>query len=83
MPAKPRAPWPLDIPAHFVSLPVPRGPSFRDFHLLEDIVSVDLCAVFNEATSLETIAARPLNGQAKPDDWVPSPDSFRGRPFRR
>jgi hypothetical protein len=42
-------------------------------------VSVDLCAVFNEATSLETIAARPINGQSKPDDWVPSPDSLRGR----
>lgn len=57
MPAKPKAPDPLDIPGHFASLPDPRHPSFRDFHLLGDIVTVALCAVLCGATSWETIAA--------------------------
>jgi predicted transposase YbfD/YdcC len=58
MTARPEAtPSPLDIPGHFATLPDPRHPAFRDFHLFGDIVAIALCAVLSGATSWEAIAS--------------------------
>jgi len=57
VPAEPEASGPLGIPGPFVGLPGPRHFASREFHLLEAIVSEDLCVVLSEATSWETIAA--------------------------
>ena len=58
MTAKPEASLSsLDIPGHFASLPDPRHPAFRDFHLFGDLMAIALCAVLSGATSWETIVA--------------------------
>jgi predicted transposase YbfD/YdcC len=83
MTARPEASSPLDIPGHFASLPDPRHPAFRDFHLFGDIVAIALCAVLSGATSWEAIAGFGRRKQEwlkslglKLPNGVPSHDTF-------
>jgi predicted transposase YbfD/YdcC len=47
---------PLDIAHHFRDVPDPRHPSYRDHHLLGDLLVVALCAVLSGCDSWDTIA---------------------------
>jgi predicted transposase YbfD/YdcC len=84
MTAVPEAtPSPLDVPSHFASLPDPRHPLFRDFHLFGDIVAIALCAVLSGATSWEAVAGFGRRKQQwlsslglKLPNGIPSHDTF-------
>ena len=47
----------LDIAHHFASVPDPRHPAFRDYHLLGDILVIAFSAVLAGARSWDGIAA--------------------------
>ena len=57
MATAPSNPTPLDIAHYFPSLPDPRHPAFRDYHLLRDILVIALSAVLSGAKSWDAIAA--------------------------
>jgi predicted transposase YbfD/YdcC len=84
MTAMPEAtPSPLDLPGHFASLPDPRHPLFRDFHLFGDIIAIALCAVLSGATSWDAVAGFGRRKQQwlsslglKLPNGIPSHDTF-------
>lgn len=57
MSTTPTDPTPLDIAHHFASLPDPRHPAFRDYHVLSDVLVIALAAVLSGAQSWDAIAA--------------------------